>query len=145
MALRLYFDKNVGTKLPAVLEQLDLSVAWHQMKQAKLGVTGPSCNDQLFHDEEADDVWLADVGARGWVVFSHDRKFHKIGFESELSAIKQHNVGCFYLWGGSAKKYEKAQCFFRAYDRILRAIATTPRPFIYDVQRSGRLKKVKIP
>lgn len=145
MALKLYFDKNIGTKLPGVLEQLDLDVAWHMMKQAKLGITGPAHNDPLFTQEAADDEWLADVGKRGWIVFSHDRKFHKFGFESELSAIKQYDVGCFYLWGANAKKYEKAQCFFRAYDRIIEAIENTPRPFIFDVQKNGRLKKVKIP
>lgn len=145
MALKLYFDKNVGTRLPEALQRLDLDVAWHAMKQAKLGVTGHTHNDPLFHPEEEDDVWLANVGARGWIVFSHDRKFHKVGYESELSAIKQYSVGCFYLWGANAKKFEKAQCFFKAYDRILATIKTAPRPFIYDVQKNGRLKKLKIP
>ncbi len=145
MAVKLYFDKNIGVRLPQVLERLDLDVAWHAMPQSKLGITGPTHNDPLFHPDAADDVWLASVGARGWTVLSHDRKFHKVGFESELSAVKQYDVGCFYLWGGSAKKYEKAQCFFKAYDRILKAIAETPRPFIYDVLKTGRLKQVPIP
>jgi hypothetical protein len=144
VALRLYFDKNVGSKLPEALERLDLAVAWHTMKRAKIGITGPAHNEQFFHPEEQDDVWLADVGKRGWIVFSHDRKFHKTGYESELSAIKQHDVGCFYLWGASAKKHEKAQCFFKAYDRIMHVIATAERPFIYDVLKNGRLKKVAI-
>ncbi|TFZ02730.1 hypothetical protein EZ313_15905 [Ramlibacter henchirensis] len=127
------------------MARLDMDVAWHAMPKSKLGVTGSAHNEPLFHPEESDDAWLAEVGRRGWIVFSHDRKFHTVGFESELSAIKQHGVGCFYLWGGSAKKYEKAQCFFKAYDRILAAIESTPLPFIFDVQRSGRLKRVEIP
>lgn len=145
MALKLYFDKNVGTTLPIALGQFGLNVAWHAMPQGKLGVVGPNAAKPLFDPEETDDVWLADVGSRGWVVFSHDRKFHKPGFEPELSAIKQYNVGCFYLWGGSAKRFEKAQCFFRAYDRIVKAAETTPKPFIFDVQRDGRLKRIPIP
>jgi hypothetical protein len=144
VALKLYFDKNVGTKLPEALELLKLSVAWHAMKQSKLGVTGPKHDAPLFQPKEQDDVWLADVGARDWIVFSHDRKFHKPGFEAELAAIKLHKVACFYLWGGSAKKFEKAQCFFKAYDRIMTTVANVPRPFIFDVQKNGRLKKVQI-
>ena len=53
-------------------------------------------------------------------------------------------MGCFYLWGASAKKHEKAQCFVKAYDRIVQAADNTPRPFIFDVQKNGRLKEVKI-
>jgi hypothetical protein len=144
VALKLYFDKNIGTKLPESLERLDLDVAWHAMKQSKLGVTGPLHNSPLFSPEAQDDHWLDDVGARGWIVFSHDRKFHKPGYESELAAIRLRNIGCFYLWGGSALKYRKAQCFFKAYDRIISTIASAPRPFIYDVLQNGRLRQVKI-
>jgi hypothetical protein len=144
VALKLYFDKNVGSRLPEALASFDLDVAWHTMKKSKLGVTGPTCNELLFAPEAPDDLWLADVGKRGWIVVSHDRKFHKAGFEIELAAIKAHEVGCFYLWGASAKKHEKAQCFFKAYDRIMHAAENTPRPFIFDVQKNGRLKQVNI-
>ena len=145
MALKLYFDKNIGARLPEVLDRLELDVAWHMMKRAKLGATGPQCNEPLYRQEETDDVWLADVGAKDWVVFSHDRKFHKPGYEPELSAIKQYGVGCFYLWGANASKFEKAKCFFRAHERVLSAISTTPRPFIFDVLKNGTLKRIQIP
>jgi len=145
VALTFYFDRNIGTRFPDALERLRLRVVCHTTKKSKLGVTGPGCEDQLFKDEETDDVWLAEVGTRGWTVFSHDKKFHKTGYESEVSAIKQFNVGCFYLWGGNATPLDKARCFFRAYDRIVKAAEMTPRPFIYDVQKSGHLKRIPIP
>ena len=144
MELTFYFDRNIGTRFPEALEKLRVKVVCHTTKKGKLGITGPEANEQLFKDEEADDVWLAEVGARGWIVLSHDKKFHKSGYESEVSALKQFGVGCFYLWGASAPPLEKARCFFRAYDKILKAIETTPKPFIYNVEKSGRLKRVNI-
>ncbi|KRB73484.1 hypothetical protein ASE07_06425 [Noviherbaspirillum sp. Root189] len=101
-------------------------------------------SEPLFPHNASDDQWLEFVGSRDWIVFSQDRKFHKAGYENEMFAIKQFKVGCFYLWGADAQTHEKAQVFLKAYDKILHAIQTTPRPFIYDVTKSGRLVKVPI-
>jgi len=100
-------------------------------------------NQQHFRIDEADDVWLPQVGQRGWTVIGHDSQHHTR--EAELSAIKQYNIGCFYLWGAEAKRWEKMQCFARAYQRIVTAENITPRPFIYRVTKTGRLQVVPIP
>jgi hypothetical protein len=76
-------------------------------------------------------------------VLSHDRKWHN---ESpNVAAIKQHNIACFYLWGASAPIWEKLRCFVSGYDRIVAAIESTARPFIFDITRNGRLAGVSIP
>lgn len=105
---------------------------------------------QFHHDpkhqyppEMPDDQWLTDVGEKGWIVFSHDRKFHKE--EAEAMAIRQHGMGCFYLWGAEASSWEKLRSFVRAYDRILSAVENTQRPFIYDVAKNGTMKQVQLP
>ena len=75
--------------------------------------------------------WLAKVGAEGWIVFSHDKKFH-----NELpvcAAIKQHNMGCFYLWGANAETWDKLHCFIRASRHIMMIAEQTPKPFIFHV------------
>jgi PIN like domain len=51
-------------------------------------------NKFKFKHDTTDDIWLAAVAQEGWIVFSHDRKFHTL--LPECSAIKQHNAGCFY-------------------------------------------------
>ena len=124
----LYFDINVGTKFPKVLIEMGLDVRYHQ---------------NHFPASHQDDQWLAQVGTWGWTAFGHDSKIHLL--PNELSAIKQHNVGCFYLWGATATRWQKLVSFARAYDRIVEAEANTPRPFIYRVSRAGRLKSVPIP
>ena len=89
-----------------------------------------------------DDKWLNIVGPKGWIVFSHDRRFHD---ESpSVEAMKQHNIGCFYLWGASAETWEKMRCFIRRYDRIYDLVSATKRPFIFHVGLQGQVKRVPL-
>lgn len=124
----LFFDVNVGTVVPRILKnELKLPVEYHVAH---------------FPIDAPDDQWLATVGAWGWMVIGHDSSFHIR--QNELSAIKQHGVGCFYFWGAEATRWQKLQCFALAYDRIVKA-DNTPKPFIYRITRSGLLKRVPIP
>jgi len=102
----------------------------------------PACRFHFAHDV-ADDVWLAAVGAAGWVVISHDRKFHQI--LPEISAVKQHKIGCFYLWGASEPPWDKLRCFMGASNGIIRRAEVQMRPFIYDVLGNGQIRQVAIP
>ena len=125
----LFFDRDVGITLPQALGVLKLPtrVEYHQ---------------EHFPIDARDDDWMPRVGSLGWTLIGHDSRHHQE--ESELSAIKQHEIGCFYLWGAGAFRWEKMRCFLRAYENILEAAARTPRPFIYRVTEKGRLTSVTI-
>ena len=128
----LFFDKSVGTVVPRILR-------WDRLKcPIKI-----EYHEQHFSTHELDDRWLPIVGQWGWTVVGHDSSYHL--YANELSAIKQYGMGCFYLWGSEAKRWEKLQCFARAFDRIVDAEAHTPRPFIYRVTQTGLLRLVPIP
>lgn len=145
-SLTLYFDRNVGTRLPEALRLLRLKeIVHHHTPRSQLGLKAAKGQTALFDDEEPDDSWLKFVGDRGWLVLTQDRKFHRSGYENELSAIKQYQVGCFYLWGAEATTWEKMRAFCRAFDNIVRAASATARPFIFDVAKSGRLTVIPIP
>lgn len=128
----LFFDKTVGTVVPRTLQwqplKFPIQVQYHE---------------KHFSTDELDDKWLPIVGKWGWTVIGHDIHYHLNA--NELSAIKQYNIGCFYLWGSEAKRWQKLQCFARAYDRIVEADANTARPFIYRVTQTGLLRSVPIP
>lgn len=127
--MTLFFDVNVGTVVPRVLkDQMRLPVEYHVLH---------------FPIDLPDDEWLPQVGTWGWTVIGHDQNFHI--YPNELSAIKQYEIGCFYLWGGQATRWEKLRCFARAYDRILEADTKTTRPFIFRVTQAGTLRSVPIP
>ena len=127
-----FFDRDLGTSLPLALQKLHFDKQFHEMHY----------HQQHFAINEPDDVWLPQVGQRGWTVIGHDKQHHTK--ENEISAIKQYSIGCFYLWGSEAKRWEKMQCFARAYEHIVEAEKVTPKPFIYIVGKMGTLKAVPI-
>jgi hypothetical protein len=128
----LFFDRSVGIVVPKILKwqslRFPIEVQYHQ---------------EHFATDEQDDKWLDQVGQWGWTVIGHDSSYHKK--PSELSAIKQYKIGCFYLWGSEATRWEKLRCFARAYDRIIQAESNTPKPFIYRVNHLGALQTIQIP
>jgi hypothetical protein len=128
----LFFDRDLGTSLPKALIELHFDRQFNEMHY----------HQQLFPQNSPDDDWLPKVGQWGWTVIGHDSQHH--AKESELSAIKQYRIGCFYLWGWESKRWEKMQCFARAYDHIVEAEKNTPKPFIFIVGKMGRLKQVPI-
>lgn len=141
----LYFDRNVGWKLPEALKLLGIDVVHHNTPRSTFSLKAIPRQKTLFAPAEKDDVWLEYVGRQGWLVFTQDRKFHRAGFENELSAIKQFNVGCFYIWGAEATKWEKMKALCKGLDAMIEAAAVTPKPFIFDAQRSGKLTQIPIP
>jgi hypothetical protein len=129
----LFFDRDVGTSLPKALLALHFDKQYHETHY----------HQQHFAIDEKDDIWMPEVGKRGWTIIGHDSKHHIE--EAEISAIKQYNIGCFYLWGCEAKRWEKMRCFAKAYWQIVKAEAITPKPFIFKIGKSGSLEQIPIP
>jgi len=128
--LTFYFDRNFGKRFPRALFSLraPVGIEWH--------------NNQRFTESMPDDQWLAIVGDRGWIVFSHDRKFHTES--TETAAVIQHQVGCFYLPAANGSSWEKASALFKSFSKIRQLAETTPRPFIFDVKPTGKIVAVPI-
>lgn len=123
----------MGKRLPEAIQQAKppFGVEWHHNPK-----------NRFEHDTE-DDAWLNVVGPKNWIVCSHDQKWHDELVNRE--AIKQHRVGCFYIWGAQSTTWEKLRCFVRASPRIVQLASSTPKPFIFKVDLRGRIKVVRIP
>ena len=130
-----YFDRNFGKRFPEAVRTArpPFAVEFHN---------DPRCKFR-FRDATPDDEWLSTVAAEGWVVFSHDRKFHTL--LPEIAAIKQYSAGCFYLPGANSRTWDKMQYFMRWFDGIKTRVDTTAKPFIFDLSTSGRFKRINIP
>lgn len=96
-----------------------------------------------FHDNTPDDEWIAKVAGVDWIIFSHDRKWHNEA--PVISAIKQYNAICFYLWGANESTWDKMHAFMLGFQRIIDGIAVSTKPYIFDVDRYGRLTRIPIP
>jgi PIN like domain len=88
-SLTFYFDRCFGKRFPEALA--------HAGIPQKVEYQHGKSNN--FSQSMPDDAWLEICGKNGWIVFSHDQKFHSI--TTEATAIKQHKVGCFYLPGAN--------------------------------------------
>lgn len=129
----LFWDRNLGKAIPRALQLVQprgIEIFYYAEQYPG--------TDNL--KEVGDDSWLAPIGDLEWVVITQDHEYHNK--PAELAAIKQHNVGCFYLWGRHAPKWRTVQCFARAYDRIINAVESTLKPFIFSVDEPGRLHRI---
>ena len=119
-----FFDRTFGVKFPQALQLLSLPV-------------GIEYHQAHFEQAAPDDYWLPIVGTYGWIVVSQDYSYHEK--ETELAAIKQYNMGCFYLWGSEAGKWEIMRVFAKAFDKMVNKADVGLRPFVFDVNRRGWL------
>ncbi len=87
-----------------------------------------------------DDEWLNIVGSKGWVVLSHDAKWHREA--ANIEAIKQHRIKCFYLHGASSLMFFKLKCLTHNWEKISGKIKSEKGPFIYRVSSHNRLSKL---
>jgi hypothetical protein len=133
--LTFYFDRNFGKRFPEVVRNArpPFVVEYHDDPENKF----------RFNQATPDDEWLAKVSNEGWIILSHDRKFHKI--LAECSAIKQYKGACFYLPGASSPTWDKMVSFARTCDGIINRAKSTKRPFIFDINYQSRFKQVPIP
>lgn len=128
----LFFDRSVGVRIPRAIRFLKppppIKIKFH---------------DECFSKNELDDCWLPTIGAQDWFVIGFDYSFH--GNASELAAIKQYSIGCFYLWGANAPRWESFRVLARAFDRIVEKAANTPKPFLYRIEKSSRITRLTLP
>lgn len=82
------------------------------------------------------------VGGYGWFVVGQDYSYHL--HRSELAAIKDYDVGCFYLPGAQASRWEIMRYFARCYDGLIERAETTERPFIYRISKTNRFTLLRL-
>lgn len=131
----LFWDKNFGKTVPEVL---------HRLKPPGIRVRHylQQYPNTANASEGGDDTWLKEVGEQGWFVISQDYNLHVR--QNELYAMRQYDIGCFYLPGASSPKWDKCRYFMRAYDRIVNAMSDVPRPFLFDINKNGTLSQIEL-
>ena len=82
-----------------------------------------------------DAVWLPDIGQRGWVLLTKDKRMRYR--PAEILAIVKHGVRAFALTGGNMKASEMADSFLTAVPKMKRILAKTPTPFVASVTKGG--------
>jgi hypothetical protein len=128
-AIVFFFDRTFGTKLPRALHSLKCPflVKWHQ--------------DEGFRDNTPDDEWMNVVGPRKWICLSQDRKWHLN--QSELLAVKQHSMKCFYL--PNADRWVTLCQLASRHQKIMELSRTHAGPFVFDMKGNRQFYRIKLP
>lgn len=131
--LTFYFDICFGKRFPQAIEKARpslFSVEYHGNKNNK------------FKQDMPDDKWLSVVGQKDWVVFSHDRRFHKES--ASIAAIKFHNIGCFYMAGANMDTWSKLSLFMKAHPRIVDLAKATAKPYVFNITALSRIEQIEL-
>jgi hypothetical protein len=126
--MTLFFDRNLGHKVPDALLLLGLPVTKH---------------DDRFTQGATDEEWLQEVGQQGWVVVTRDEKLWWNA--SALKALSDHRLGCFVLSGaGDRPRWYAVRILARNWDTVERLASGEERPFLcrLRLRQSVELKQL---
>lgn len=123
---RTYFtDRDLGKQFPQRLRAAGLHVEWFF---------------DHFDDRTADTEWLGAVGAKQWIVITHDERIRYKA--NELAAVVQHRVAML-LVVGKAPFAQLAENFVLTLPRIESFVAEHEPPYIAKVHRPGTKELVR--
>lgn len=92
-------------------------------------------HDDHFPQDAEDETWLADVGARDWLVITKDKNIRRRPLERR--ALERAKVGAFFVSGGNMTGTQMAALLEKQLMAMIRFAARTTRPFLAAVSDSG--------
>ena len=96
-------------------------------------------HDKHFAQDTSDEVWITDVGRRGWIILTADARIRYNPLERDALLASQTHV--FVLAGRKNKTgAAMAQHFISASDVILQAIHEIKPPAVFKVHENGRIE-----
>jgi hypothetical protein len=98
-------------------------------------------HDDHFPQDAPDEVWLLDVGRKGWAVLTSDAR---IPYRSaERTAATVAGVALFIFTGKRMRSAAIADALVRALPAMTRLLQEERRPFIARVSRTGAVALVQ--
>lgn len=124
--LTFFLDRSLGKELIAkALREAGVVVEVH---------------DDHFRPDARDEEWLFEIGRRGWLVLTKDRRFHTRVLE--ITAIAKSKAKVFKLTAANIQGTDMAAIFVKAVHKIARVAIGNPGPFIATVTKSGKVSIV---
>jgi predicted nuclease of predicted toxin-antitoxin system len=119
-------DRSLPRSVARALQQIRPDILWF---------------DDAFPADTPDAVWLARAGRDGWLVVTRDKRIrHR---PAERQALREAGAGCFVLTARrNLSRDELYALLERMLERMVQLADTTPRPFLYGVDRAGRITRL---
>lgn len=112
-----FTDRDLGKQFPACLREAGLAVETH---------------DDHFDPAASDEEWLTEVGRRGWLVLTRDKRIRYK--PNERDAVMRAGVGMFVLVGGMPHQ-QLAENFVATVKRVEAFLRKHHPPFIAKIYR----------
>lgn len=112
-----FTDRDLGKRFPEILRAAGLAVERH--------------SDHFPHDCP-DEVWLEEIGKRGWIAITHDARIRYK--PNELAAVMQHRLALLVVVG-HAPYAQLAQAFVATRSHIEHFVEQHVPPYIAKVYR----------
>jgi len=97
---------------------------------------------EAFPSATHDEVWLAECGARGWIVLMRDKHVRRRPLE--LAALRAANVAAFVCTAGQATAEDTATAVARLVHKFVNISISEPKPCLYTFGISGSLTRIKL-
>lgn len=94
-------------------------------------------HDDHFAPDTPDTVWLAEVGARGWVVLTKDSRIRR--HPLELQSLLAADVAAFMLTATDLTGADMGRLLVTAMPRLTALVRSRARPFIATISRQGQV------
>jgi len=122
----IFIDRSIPRGVADALKKVREDVRWLE--------------DEFSHDTKETD-WLPEIGRRGWLVVSRDKKIRTR--PGERRALLDAGVGCFILaQKQNLTRWDYLKLLATTLDEMERVFANTERPFIYAVGRTGQFRRI---
>jgi PIN like domain len=112
-----FTDRDLGNQFGDILRAASLIVERH---------------GDHFPPNCPDEIWLHEVGLRGWIAITHNRRIRHT--PNELASVIEHNVALLVVIG-AAPYADLARAFVNTYPRIEAFLRGHVPPFIAKVYR----------
>lgn len=117
MSFVYFTDRDLGKQFPDILRVGGLTVERHA---------------DHFLPDTPDEVWLKEIGERGWIALTHD---HRTRYKpNERDAVMRHGVALLVIVG-TAPFPDLAQAFVNTISRIEQSLRRHEPPFVGKVYR----------
>jgi hypothetical protein len=125
-----FFDNNLSWRLAKALCYLE------EDENKVMHLT------EVFSANTQDEVWLEDVGKKGMLLVSKDIRIRK--HKAALLALKQHNVGAFFLIGRKLTKWQEIRQLIFQWEKMKELAQTSHRPFAFLVPQRGNITSIAL-
>lgn len=121
----LYFDEDVGTRVPKALKLVGLKVV------------GAVSSGAI---SEPDIQWLGRIGEKGWLGLSCNKNM--LDVPEEKDSIIYNSVGIVFITSGNLHPKDKLLLILRKWQWLEAIDLGVNRPFAFYLYPSGQIRKV---